>query len=51
MKLKDEIILFYSVIAFLVGAAYFMIGFFPLSYSSDERASFDDLPQHVDSYA
>lgn len=48
MKLKNAWILCWSILSFVFGAILFMHGFFPLSHSSDGRASLDDLPDFID---
>lgn len=47
MKLKNDWILCASVFSFVFGATLFVYGFFPLSHSSDMRASPNDLPDFV----
>lgn len=47
MKFNIDVATLYSVAAFVFGASLFAVGFFPLSYSSDERAQFDDLPAQI----
>lgn len=47
MKFKIDSILCYSVASFLFGAVFFVYGFFPLSFSSDERAKLSDLPNFI----
>lgn len=37
--------------AILLGATLFLYGFFPLSYSSNERAESQDLPEFIDDIA
>lgn len=48
MKLKNDWILCASILTFVFGAMLFMYGFFPLSHSSDTRASLNDLPEYID---
>lgn len=46
--MRLEYILPYLLVNLLVGAAIFWYGFFPLSFTSDERAQFTDLPEFID---
>lgn len=48
MILREEWIQSYFVFAILVGASLFLNGFFPFSYTSNERAGSDDLPDFID---
>ncbi|XP_031627446.1 GPI ethanolamine phosphate transferase 2 [Contarinia nasturtii] len=48
MILREKWIQSYFVFAILVGASLFLYGFFPLSYTSNERAESDDLPTFLD---
>lgn len=48
MKLKNDWVLCLSIVSFVCGAILFMHGFFPLSHSSDARASLTDLPDFIE---
>lgn len=48
MILSEKWIHSYFVCATLLGASLFLYGFFPLSYTSNERAASDDLPEFID---
>lgn len=38
----------YFLVNLLLGTFIFLYGFFPLSFTSDERAHFNDLPESID---
>lgn len=48
MKLKIETILPYLLVNLLFGTFIFLYGFFPLSFTSDQRAEYKDLPMFID---
>lgn len=48
MFFSEKWIQSYFVFAILIGASLFLYGFFPLSYTSNERAESFDLPDFID---
>lgn len=48
MIVSEKWTLSYFVLSILIGASLFLYGFFPLSYTSNERAESNDLPDFID---
>lgn len=48
MLVSEKWMLSYLVFSSFIGASLFLYGFFPLSYTSNERAQSDDLPEFID---
>lgn len=48
MQIKRKFILPYHIVSILIGAILFLYGFFPITYSNDNRAELRDLPNFID---
>lgn len=49
--LQHKIMIFnekWLAFSIFIGATLFLYGFFPLSYTSNERAAIEDLPDFID---
>lgn len=46
--MKIDYLLPYLQLNLIIGTIVFLYGFFPLSFSSDERAEYKDLPASID---